>query len=427
MAHKRLQALKQGMQGSRKELVDSLYLIALQGINQFLPLLVLPYLMVVLGATGYGYVGFSLSVIQYLVLVVDFGFNLSATRRVAQVRDDRREVTRVFWSVFWAKLMLLAGTLVLLAVLLLAVPTFQKYQTALLCTLPMLLGSAFTFLWLFQGLGRVRQMAIINTASKIIMLPLIFWLVKSPADYPLAAFIQSGVFVLTAVISIGYLWRLRCVGAPVGERSAIRQAMSESFPLFLSSASTSVYTQLFVVILGFYCTTDVVGRYSSAERIMRALCFVLYTPINQAFFPRISAAAVAESVQVRRIFSTLRNLVAAIMLLVGVALFVGAPYVSYFLGSEYAGIEDLLRIFAFAPIFIGMGGVYGQSGLVAMGQHDAHRHFRNVYFMVAVLALVLVAVLTPLFHETGAALALLASEMAVFVLMRLYARRDLRL
>ena len=152
-----------------------------------------------------------------------------------------------------------------------------------------------------------------------------------------------------------------------------------------------------------------------------------YTPINQAFFPRISAAAVAEPVQVRRIFSTLRNLVAAIMLLVGVALFVGAPYVSYFLGSEYAGIEDLLRIFAFAPIFIGMGGVYGQSGLVAMGQHDAHRHFRNVYFMVAVLALAMVAVLTPLFHETGAALALLASEMAVFVLMRLYARRDLRL
>ena len=53
------------MQGSRKELVDSLYLIALQGINQFLPLLVLPYLMVVLGATGYGYIGFSLSVVQY--------------------------------------------------------------------------------------------------------------------------------------------------------------------------------------------------------------------------------------------------------------------------------------------------------------------------------------------------------------------------
>ena len=162
MAHKIFGRLKQGLQGSRKELVDSLYLIALQGINQFLPLLVLPYLMVVLGATGYGYIGFSLSVVQYLVLVVDFGFNLSATRRIAQVRDNREELTRVFWSVFWAKLVLLAGALLLLAVLLLAVPTFQKYRTALLCTLPMLVGSAFTFLWLFQGIGRVRQMAIIN-------------------------------------------------------------------------------------------------------------------------------------------------------------------------------------------------------------------------------------------------------------------------
>ena len=427
MAHKIFGRLKQGLQGSRKELVDSLYLIALQGINQFLPLLVLPYLMVVLGATGYGYIGFSLSVVQYLVLVVDFGFNLSATRRIAQVRDNREELTRVFWSVFWAKLVLLAGALLLLAVLLLAVPTFQKYRTALLCTLPMLVGSAFTFLWLFQGIGRVRQMAIINTTSKIIMLPLIFWLVKTPADYPLAAFIQSGVFVLTAVISIVYMRHLRCVGRPVREGQAIRQAVSESFPLFLSSASTSVYTQLFVVILGFYCSTDVVGRYSSAERIMRALCFVLYTPINQAFFPRISAAAVSDAAQARKVFTALRNLVAAIMLVVGVCLFAGAPYVSYFLGNEYAGIEDLLHIFAFAPIFIGLGGVYGQSGLVAMGQHEAHRHFRNVYFMVAVMALAMVAVLTPLFRETGAAMALLASEAAVFVLMRMYARRDLRL
>ena len=39
----------------------------------------------------------------------------------------------------------------------------------------------------------------------------------------------------------------------------------------------------------------------------------------------------------------------------------------------------------------------------------------------------MVAVLTPLFRETGAAMALLASEAAVFVLMRMYARRDLRL
>ena len=412
---------------NKGELKDALYLIVLQGINQLLPLFVMPYLMIVLGAERYGYVGFALSVVSYFTIVVDFGFNLSATKKIALVKDDRQELTAVFWAVVWSKTLLLLASFAVMWLLIVSVPTFRLYGDAILCTFPMVVGTAFTFLWFFQGIGKVRLMVIINTCSKMLLLPLVFVFVRRPDDYLLAAFLQALVFILTAAVSCFVLWRMHAVGRPVWRRQDIGEETRASFPLFLSTASTSVYTQLFVVILGFFCSAEAIGRYASAERIMRALCFVLYTPINQAFFPRISAAAVAEPVQVRRIFSTLRNLVAAIMLLVGVALFVGAPYVSYFLGSEYAGIEDLLRIFAFAPIFIGMGGVYGQSGLVAMGQHDAHRHFRNVYFMVAVLALVLVAVLTPLFHETGAALALLASEMAVFVLMRLYARRDLRL
>ena len=54
--------IKKSINNNRKELVDTLYLIMLQGINQLLPIIVMPYLMVKLGAEGYGYVGFSLSV-----------------------------------------------------------------------------------------------------------------------------------------------------------------------------------------------------------------------------------------------------------------------------------------------------------------------------------------------------------------------------
>ena len=69
--------IKQQFLTKRKDLVDTLYLMMLQGINQLLPIFVMPYLMIKLGATGYGYVGFALSVIQYLIIIVDFGFNLT--------------------------------------------------------------------------------------------------------------------------------------------------------------------------------------------------------------------------------------------------------------------------------------------------------------------------------------------------------------
>ena len=148
--------IKQYFLTNRKDLVDTLYLMMLQGINQLLPIFVMPYLMIKLGATGYGYVGFALSVILYLIIIVDFGFNLSATKHIAMVKDDYVERSRVFWNVIAAKSVLLTVSAVILGTLLVAVPTFQFYSRAIIATFPMLLGSVFTFMWFFQGIGKIR-------------------------------------------------------------------------------------------------------------------------------------------------------------------------------------------------------------------------------------------------------------------------------
>ena len=139
-----LHQLRQGIKGNKQEVVDILYLFVLQGVNKFLPFLVIPYLMVKLGATGYGYIGFSLSVIQYLALIIDFGFDLSATKHLAIAGEDKQERTRIFWAVFWAKTMLLAASLLLLFILIAFVPTFKSYQAAIFATTPMALGSTYT-------------------------------------------------------------------------------------------------------------------------------------------------------------------------------------------------------------------------------------------------------------------------------------------
>lgn len=194
---------------NRKELVDSLYLVLLQGVNKLLPLFVLPYLLAVLGAEGYALVGFSLALVQFAVLFVDFGFDLSATKRVALVRNDRKALTRVFWSVVAAKSLLLLVALPMTLLPVWLIPAYQPYFKATLCTLPMAVGSAFTFMWMFQGVGRVRHIAIINTLSKFILLPLIFIFVHSEADSALAAFLQASVYLLTAIVSCVWLWQLR--------------------------------------------------------------------------------------------------------------------------------------------------------------------------------------------------------------------------
>lgn len=394
-------------------------------MNQLLPLIILPYLMVVLGAKSYGYVGFALSFMQYLILVVDFGFNFSATKRIAQCQDDEAGMNRIFWSVVWAKTVLLVACSLIMLLLIYTVPTFGLYGKAILCTYPMVVGSAFTFMWMYQGIGKVKQMAVINTLSKLLLLPLIFVLVKSPDDFLLAAALQALVYVLSAVVSNLYLWRLGVVRKPVVSRSALREEFRDSLPLFVSSASSSIYTQLFVVILGFYCTEEAVGRYAAAERVMRCLCFGLFTPLNQAFFPQISKLSVQGTSAVMPTFNLVKGLAFGCMAVIGVCMFFGASLIQDFLGEGYQGIAFLLRLMSPAPLFIGLGGVLGLMGLIAMGNQVSKKHFRNVYIMVAVVALLMVLALTSLWEEPGTALAMVLTEAFVCLLMAYYYRKDI--
>ena len=64
-----------------KRNIFSLYV--LQGSNYLIPLMVFPYLVRVLGPAEYGRIGLATTVVQYLCLFVDFGFNLTASRAIA--------------------------------------------------------------------------------------------------------------------------------------------------------------------------------------------------------------------------------------------------------------------------------------------------------------------------------------------------------
>lgn len=399
------------------EFRDSFYLILLQGVNQLLPLIVMPYLMIKLGTYGYGHVGYSLSVIQYMIIIVDFGFNFSATKKIAIVGDNRVKRSRIFWATVAAKTFLLTISMLIMLILITCVGTFRLYRTAIIATVPMLIGSTYTFMWLYQGIGKIRLFSILNTISKITLLPLIFIYVKTPDDYVVAAFLQSAVFLFTAIASGIHIYYKKWIVKQRPTMRDIKNEISDSFPLFLSSASTSVYTQLTVVIIGFFCATETVGLYTSAERIMRAACFVLYTPLSQVYFPKISALASKNRAEAKNVFKRAKIIIMSVMTLVCVALLVCGKWGPVILGSDYNGIDKYLTIFAFVPFAIGFGGIYGQMGLIALGNKYTIRSFRNIYFTAAVFSICATLSVTPIFYAYGACFVTAVTEIIVALLM----------
>lgn len=412
--------VKNFIKDNRHEVKDVLYLVILQGLTYVVPLLVLPYLMETLGPEKYGYIGFSVAAIQYMMLIVDFGFNQSATKRIALAKDNQEELNKIFSATVYAKLFLLTICFAIV-VALSFVPQFKVYSSTLYVMFLTVVGQAFLFVFLFQGLGQIKWISIINAIAKISILPFTFLIVKHEDDYLLAALIQSMVSVVAAVISLIMVYKKHWVKLLPINTALIKNEIKESFPLFISTAATSMYTALFAIILGYISNPYEVGIYTSSDRLIRALCYMLIVPVLQVFYPYISRLAVTNKEDAIQLFNKLLIFSFASMSIFSILTFFGGPYAISFLREDFKDSGIILQIMSILPVAIGIGGVAGQFGLLAIGGQKEKIIFRNIYVIAAVVALISVTILSIYLGAEGAAIAIVIVESMVCVLMCIYA------
>jgi O-antigen/teichoic acid export membrane protein len=230
------------------------------------------------------------------------------------------------------------------------------------------------------------------------------------------------VAIVAATISLVMIAKKQWVKLVRVKLSDIKLEVVESFPLFLSTAATSVYTACFVLILGYFASPEQVGQYSAVDRIMRALCYLVLVPILQVFYPYVASLAQQNRQEASKKVKLLFLLVLVGMMFVGAFLFFASPFMVYFLGNDYLHTDWLFKVMAFVPIFVGMGGVLGQLKLLAMGNESDKRYFRNTYIVAACVAIVSVLGLSYGFGMYGTVCSLLLTEVVVFVLFMWRAR-----
>ena len=83
------------------------WLYLLQVASYIFPLLVVPYLIRVIGIEKYGMIAVAQSAMQYMVVITDYGFNLTATRRIATLQGDDKGICLEFNNVMFCKLLLM--------------------------------------------------------------------------------------------------------------------------------------------------------------------------------------------------------------------------------------------------------------------------------------------------------------------------------
>src|SRR5262245_38599098 len=102
---------------------------ALYGVQvgrKIAPLIVVPYLARTLGVAGWGMVAFAQSLGEFIVLIIEFGFNLSATREVARNRASKEACSEIAAGVLGAQALLALGATTAAIVVSSWIPVLQQ-------------------------------------------------------------------------------------------------------------------------------------------------------------------------------------------------------------------------------------------------------------------------------------------------------------
>lgn len=325
-----------GVRGLAENFVS---LTTVQVATYLLPLITVPYLVRVLGVDKFGLVAFAQATIHFFVILVDFGFNLSATREIARHRDDVDALSRIVSSVFLIKTALLSVGFLILYACVSWVDRFAEDPAVFLVSYAMVLGGTLLPVWFFQGMEKMKYSAAMTLLARIIFVVLIFVLVKDSEDYLLVPALHALGMMVAGLVCIGMMWRSFKVRFVIPAWLEILAQVKQSSQFFLATLSSSALSSYNTLILGLVSPNEVVAIYAAAEKLFIALRGLSY-PVMNALYPFMV---------VRRNMPLFKKVMAATMVstcVAGGVLFVYSDMVVALLfGQDYSAAAELVRLF----------------------------------------------------------------------------------
>ena len=387
--------------GNKQVVKNVTWLSVLQVANYLIPLLVIPYIVRVLGVELFGKVSYAQNIISYFTLIVNFGFEYSATRQIAICKDDHDKVRAVFWSVIRQKTVLLLVAFVGLLLLYVSFPKvhddFRLYGLVFLLNIGVVLFPT----WFFQGIEEMGKMAVFNVLIKSLGLLLTVAFVHSAADYLLYPLFTSLSYVACGAGAVVYVVIRYGMRYSSMDKNVARETFKSGLPVFLNNVFVSAYTAANLTVLGFFASDYVLGYYSGANKIIMAIMMVTSTSINMALYPNISRKfALSREIGIAY-FKVALKYIFWVAACVSAVTFLFAPLlVRVMLGDDFLDSVPLLRLFAILPLLVTLASTFTVQGLYGMG---LQRYAPWVGLSIGIICVTLNLVSIPRWGMYGAA------------------------
>jgi PST family polysaccharide transporter len=347
------------------------------------PFVTVPYLARVLGVAEWGRYSVALALSTQLALLTECGFGITANRSVARQRMDGSGIGATLGGVVLAKLILVTAACLIATIEYTRVPSFRVNPALFWCAVAAGIAQGANFSWCLYGLEKISGAVALDLGSRFVGVASLV-LVKGPADAWKFFAVQALANVAAVALGCAYVVRQNSIRWP--DPSAIAAMLRQGLSAMLSRPGLGVYMGLYTFLLGMFATSDAVGRYAGAERIIRGIT-ALTAPLSMAIFPRLNYLLASDPGKLGR----LRALGGTASILLGaiasVGVFVFAPAVTRLvLGAGFGGSAAILRILSPLPLLAAANQVLLYQYLLPEGEFDYVAFSLGGATLVALLA-----------------------------------------
>jgi PST family polysaccharide transporter len=349
------------------------YLSMIQVVNILIPLIIYPYLILTLGKEVFGLTVFVQTVISYLIILVNFGFNLSATREISIHRSNTIKLSEIVSSVFIIKGTLFVISLIFLVTLSFIVPHVRLFRSLYFVSMFAVLHEVMFAAWYFQGIEKMKYIAYVNVTSKILQLILIFICIKSQSDFLLVPLVNGLAMIAGGIISLYIIFIKHRIHFAFQTLGTLRYYALDSSSIFISNISTQLYVNANKIFVGSFLGMSEVAVYDLAEKILNLIKLPL-SIISQSIYPKISKDLDKEFI--KKMF---RLVLYINFVILSVSFFIAPFFIDILGGHSLKEAVNIFRILAFTLPIIGMSNFFGVQLLIPFG-------YRSSFTRVVVLS-----------------------------------------
>lgn len=371
---------------------NTLWQYGLQILKYLFPLLLIPYLTRILGTEGYAVYAYVLSFMGVVQTIADFGFTLSGTKKVVDLRGDTAALSRLVGAITVARLMLLCSLFFCVMVVTRFIPIMAENTVYVIWAFFATAGRTVLPDFIFQGNERMGPLTTRYFASKGVQVALTILLVRGPGDLILVAVAD----VLSEIVDIAWSYRAqkRMFGVGIA-RPTFKESFEElrvSAIYCVSNVSSSLFSGFTTVIIGLAITSKTDIAFWSLTLTTVNAVQSLYTPIANSLYPHMIK---------NRDFGFARKLalVALPVLVLGIVAYcaLSKPIMLVLGGPEYVGGAHVMWMISPIFIFSFYGILIGWPVLGAMGhvkELTVSTLFTGIVNVVSLLALYLAGLIT---------------------------------